>query len=102
VLGLKSWYIVISNLREIVMWGFVWDGLGPATIQKFMKIPWLLVKYIGYNYKKAVWNQGMGRHSREDIERWTVEDMRTISEILGNNKFLLGDEPCVEDCAVFG
>jgi len=48
------------------------------------------------------WAQGMGRHSKEDVYRWAKRDMRCISQILGKNKYILGDQPSVEDACVFG
>ena len=27
--------------------------------------------------------------------------LETVSRLLGSNKFLLGDEPCEEDCVIF-
>jgi glutathione S-transferase len=84
------------------LWGFVWKGDGPASVQKVLRVPWLLVKYIGYNYKKLAWSQGMGRHDQEVVEAWIHKDIKVIGDILGDNKFLLGEEPCVEDCALFG
>jgi glutathione S-transferase len=87
---------------ELVLWGFVWGGEGTNAILKTLGLPWVIVKYLGYNYKKLAWSQGMGRHTKEDIEPWIHKDMKTLGVIFGNNKFLLGDEPCVEDCVAFG
>jgi len=87
---------------EIVLWGFAWGGEGPKAVQKVLGVPWLIVKYLGYHYNKLSWSQGMGRHTKEEVEPWTHKDIKTLAVILGNNKFLLGDEPCVEDCAFFG
>ena len=30
------------------------------------------------------------------------KDLRVLSKILGNKKFILGDEPCQEDAGIFG
>lgn len=84
------------------MWGFVWGGEGHQAIQRVLKVPWYAVKLVGYHYKRVTWAQGIGRHTKEDIEAFTHADMKTIATILGDNKFLLGDEPCLEDCALFG
>jgi len=83
---------------ELALWGFVNGSEG----LKFMKLPWLIGKYLSYVYGKNAWGQGLGRHPQEVITAWTLEDMNAIGVILGNNKFLLGDEPCEEDAAVFG
>jgi len=46
--------------------------------------------------------QGMGRHSVEEIHRLTVRDLQAFSDYLGDKPFLLGAEPHVDDCAIFG
>lgn len=32
----------------------------------------------------------------------TSDDLRAVSVILGNKKFICGDGPCEDDCAIFG
>src|SRR5665811_2247155 len=49
------------------------------------------------NFKK-----GIGRHSREDVINFMKKDLEIASNILGSNKFLLGDEPSIDDCSLFG
>jgi len=46
--------------------------------------------------------QGLGLHSQHEIERLTLNDLRNVSLILGNKKFILGDEQCEEDCGIYG
>ena len=46
--------------------------------------------------------QGIGEHSPQDIVEIMSKDLRTVSKILGNKRFILGDEPCVEDAGIFG
>jgi len=87
---------------QIAMWAFVWGGEGRQAVQRFMKIPYIIMLYLGHVYGKAGWSQGIARHSKEQIEAWTIKDIRNIAAILGKNKYLLGDEPCVFDAAFFG
>lgn len=84
------------------MWAFVWGGEGRQTVQKFAKVPYIIMLYFGYMYGNAAWSQGIARHSKEQIETWTIRDIRNMSAILGDNKYLLGDEPCASDAAFFG
>lgn len=86
---------------EFVLWLWVWGGPGIEAVLK-LGAPRFLVKYLSWNYTRLAWSQGLGRHARADVERWAYEDIHTISVVLDKNKFILGDEPCVEDAAVFG
>ena len=52
--------------------------------------------------KAAAYCQGLGRHSQEEAIELTNEAIKSISAILGTKKFILGNEPCEEDCALFG
>ncbi|CAL8096548.1 unnamed protein product [Orchesella dallaii] len=52
-------------------------------------------------YKRAV-AQGIGAHSREEIEGIVSKNLRAVSSLLGDKKYILGDMPCQDDCAIFG
>lgn len=89
------------------MWRYVhsWSkGYGPTKV--FRLFPdWMmfLFKPIMISWiKAACWTHGIGRHSEEDIVHMASDDLRAVSRILGNKKFILGDEPCEDDCAIFG
>lgn len=62
----------------------------------------MLKFFYGRQIKKDTWAQGLTRHSNEQIEAMMMKDLRTISAILGKNKFIIGDEPCEDDAAIFG
>lgn len=47
--------------------------------------------------------RGLSRHSDEDIWKFSNDDIQAISDVLGDEQFLLGgDKPTLADCAVFG
>ena len=46
--------------------------------------------------------QGLGRHSKDELYAIGENDLKAVSDILGNKEFLLGDRPSTFDCAVFG
>jgi len=86
------------------LWRYVHDdgqnlhktfALPPRTLQAFRKAA-----------RKRVltnaWGQGIGRHTETEVIIMTKENLRAVSLILGSKKFLLGDEPSEDDCAVFG
>jgi len=52
--------------------------------------------------KQGIKYQGLGLHSTSDMHRLVQEDLRTVSSILGKNKFISGNELGEDDCAVFG
>jgi glutathione S-transferase len=45
---------------------------------------------------------GMGRHSREEIEQLAIRDLDALAAMLGDHPFLMGEQPCSGDAAVFG
>jgi glutathione S-transferase len=45
---------------------------------------------------------GMGRHSREEIERLAILDLEALASILADKPFLMGERPCSADAATFG
>ncbi|XP_067666042.1 failed axon connections homolog isoform X1 [Haliotis asinina] len=54
------------------------------------------------NLKKQTWSQGLGRHTEEEGTDMFKKDLQSLSDFVGTKKFLMGDEPCETDCAVFG
>lgn len=53
-------------------------------------------------FNAMAWAQGTGRHSYDEVVAIMNESIEALSKILGNKKFLLGNEPCDDDAAVFG
>ncbi len=51
--------------------------------------------------KKNLYNQGLGRHERHEQQKMGLSALQALSDILGDNKFLMGDQPCEEDCTLF-
>lgn len=62
----------------------------------------LIPNLIRGSMKKAVWKQGIGRHSEEEIFTMAKDDLRAVSLILGTNKFLLGEQLSSYDASVYG
>ncbi|XP_068230509.1 failed axon connections homolog [Palaemon carinicauda] len=52
--------------------------------------------------RKALHAQGLGRHSDAEVMGIMRKDIESISTYLGEKPFLMGDEPCEVDCAIFG
>ena len=45
--------------------------------------------------------QGIGRHSKDEIEKIGLDDIKAASKILGDKPFFFGDKASVLDCVVF-
>jgi glutathione S-transferase len=50
---------------------------------------------------KQTMAQGIGRHSREEIYAFAVEDIRALATMLGEGPFALGDTPRTIDATVY-
>lgn len=57
---------------------------------------------IVYRFNAMAWSQGTGRHSYDEVVAIMNESIEALSRIIGNKKFLLGNDPCDDDAAVFG
>lgn len=80
-----------------------WRIVEPAF---FGKIPpgvrQLLRLYIRRQFKRNLWGQGIGRHSPDQIDEFGVTDIHALAELLGDNQYILGDEPRSFDASAFG
>ncbi len=62
----------------------------------------LIFKMILKKIKRDNDGHGMGRHTREEILAFAVEDFTALSVLLGKKKFMFGDKPTSIDATVFG
>jgi len=63
--------------------------------------PIFLFYYMRHILKKRFWDQGIGRHSHEEVTQIMTKKLKTVSTLLGNQKFFGGDEICEDDCGIF-
>lgn len=91
------------NFRGMALERFVFN---PNEFKKvFGKSPLydtILLTVGGRIAKKRADAQGIGLHSRKEIEEFVSKNLRAVSSLLGNKKFILGETPCQDDCAIFG
>ncbi len=52
--------------------------------------------------RNNLWGQGLGRHSEAEIVALGARSLAALSTLLGDNTYLMGDEPTGSDAAVFG
>jgi hypothetical protein len=88
-------------------WRWFYDENMLNNIRKLFDVPSeRALRTFTRNANKRVttngWAQGILRLGKENVFRVMSDDLRALSTILGKRKFLLGDEPCSDDCAVFG
>lgn len=102
-MNLSCWKL--HCLRGMRNWLFLGDGR-PQIVQEQVSVPkwqsWIFVKLYGHKIKGRIRAQGLGLHSDQEMQALMIKDLRTVSRIIGKKKFLLGDEPCSDDAAVFG
>ena len=67
-----------------------------------MLLVWLIFKKVKRVIVDQGYKQGIGRHSREDVNRMAIEDMTAVEDYLGDKRYLMGDKPAEVDCTVFG
>jgi len=80
---------------------------GEARLQEFaasMPIPlrWLVPTVLKRAFGKQLYARGMGRHSEDVIIAQGKSDLDALAELLGDQRYLLGDRPSSIDACVFG
>ncbi|XP_078255821.1 failed axon connections homolog [Rhinoraja longicauda] len=93
------WAIVycqwVDNLHET---GKILSVSGPFS--GFLK--WILCHLTKGIVKREMYGHGIGRFSKEEIYTLMEKDMRALSVILGDKKYIMGPRPSTVDAAVFG
>ena len=77
---------------------------GPATF--FDSLPAPVRPIVRFVVRRKVrgylHGQGLGRHNRAEIERVAVKGIESLAAVLGDKPYLMGNEPCGTDAALFG
>lgn len=92
------WVIVFSRWCDPINW--------PATKNEFFRglpapIKWFLPNKINKKMKDVLYAQGLGRHSAVDIYQLGISDLMALSTLLGNQLFILGNEPTSIDASCY-
>lgn len=61
----------------------------------------ILVRMIRKQVIRNLWGQGTGRHSRAEICRLAARILTSLSDVMGDNKYLMGSHTCGADASVF-
>ena len=59
---------------------------------------WLVRK----NVRAAIYKQGMGRHSEDEVKQIFVYTLDSLSTLLGTNAYFMNDKPSFLDACVYG
>lgn len=81
------WIENVKSMGQLARWPAVFKYMAP---------------FLSRSIKKRMDVVGIGQHSPTEIYQMTEDDLRAVSLMLGNKKFFCGDEPCEDDCAIFG
>ncbi|CAD7705474.1 unnamed protein product [Ostreobium quekettii] len=71
------------------------DSLIPIPMRWFF--PYLFQRTV----RKNLYQQGLTRHSENDVNAILTASFSALSTFLGDQPYFLGDEPCETDCIVF-
>jgi len=73
-----------------------WTGWKKIILPKFVP------SHVSRGLKRILLAQGYGRHSPSEIEAITKKDLVALSELLGDKKYLFGDQISTVDVTMFG
>jgi glutathione S-transferase len=100
--------LVEEHLYFVALY-FRWvDDAGWAVVKPvfFRAMPLPLKAFIPAMLRRqvtrALFAQGVGRHSREQLAEMGRSDLSAIATILGDKPFLLGDQPRTVDAVAYG
>ncbi|XP_048778694.1 failed axon connections homolog [Ostrea edulis] len=98
-------YAMQIMVEEHTYWAvtfFRWVYERAEKINTYLGIPGLLRYFLVQGLTKKTKAQGLGLHSPSEVYSIMVDDLRSLATFLGNKRFLMGEEPCKADCAIFG
>lgn len=88
----------------IMMWRYCYDN--SKTLMKSQNFPTALSKsfpaYMARVTRKRAKYHGIGRYTEEEIFQLCKKDLILLSNLLGDEPFFGGKQPCTADCALFG
>lgn len=88
-------------------WSYIdLDTIRNEVFAPFSGIPSFLVgfflKRVGKQVKAQAVGQGIGRHTKDEVRAMGMQDMKALSDFLGDKPFMMGDKPTELDCVLFG
>ncbi|MBY4729507.1 glutathione S-transferase family protein [Cupriavidus pauculus] len=76
---------------------------GPAQFFGFVPAPLrgMVKTLVRRKVRQMLWAQGLGRHTHEDMAAIAIQGVRSVTDILGDKPYLMGDRPCGADATLF-
>jgi len=104
-------WAVDKMLEDHLYWVMVyWRWLNDENFEKgpknfFKRVPAplrpLVIPMVRRQIRKTMHAHGLGRHSEAEMTAMAVRAIEALSQILGENRYFLGDQPCGADATVF-
>lgn len=104
-------WAVEKMLEDNLYWiGVYWRWMNDANFAKvsdvfFKPVPRLLRKpieaLVRSRVRKSLHGHGMGRHSEAEMAAIGARGVETLTTLLGDKPYLMGDEPCGADAMMF-
>jgi len=102
---------VEKMLEDHMYWVLIyWRWMDEANFTKgpkafFQRVPGLIRPLIERAVLKRIrrnlWGQGFGRHSDAEKVAMAVRGIDALSQVLGENRYFMGTQPCGADATVF-
>ncbi|KAG7153743.1 failed axon connections homolog isoform X2 [Homarus americanus] len=97
-----------TMMDEHLIWGLrVWRydiDRGAGFRECFHHLPFYMslgIPVICWKMRRALWEQGIGRHSFKQVQDFVRQDLTAVSDFLGDKSYLMGEEVSTADCVVF-
>lgn len=94
-----GWQIYLIKILALSRWVYDYNE---SLLKKQLPLSGSILRRIQSKIKEEAYCQGYGRHSQEEGERICRQDLQALSTQIGQNMFLMGNQPCEADSAIFG
>ncbi|KAK8747891.1 hypothetical protein OTU49_016213 [Cherax quadricarinatus] len=98
----------VVMMDEHLIWGLrVWRysiDCGAGFYECHLHVPFIVsvaLPFLCWRMRRALWHQGMGRHTFAQVQSIVRKDLTAVSEFLGERRYLMGEELDAVDCVVF-
>jgi glutathione S-transferase len=105
-------YLVTKSLDENLYFCLVYarwirdDGWNQTKFELFSSLPipikWIVPALIRRGVKDTIKKQGLGRHGHDEVRHVLTRSLDSLSVMLGDKPYFMGDKPCELDAAAFG
>lgn len=80
-----------------------WQQIKPAFFGRMAApLRWFVPGMMQNKVRSSLYNQGIGRHSRDELLVFAREDLQALHDMLGTADYFGGARPCSADAAAYG